>query len=57
MTMQQPYEVLLDIAKLCVGHALDAPDCLEFHRTRLLEIQGDLDAMYGAVVSNKGLVE
>lgn len=55
--MQTPYEVWLDIAKLCIGHALDSPDCMEFHRLRLMEMQQELDAMYGAVLSNKGLVE
>lgn len=53
--MQQPYEVLLDIAKLCVGHALDHPDCMELHRRRLTKIQQELDVMYGAVLINKGM--
>lgn len=57
LTMETPYEVLLDVAKLCLEKAADHPDCMTYHQRRLVEMQGELDAMYGAVVSNKGLVD
>ncbi len=54
--MQRSYEVMLDIAQLCVNEAAKHPDCMEFHRQRLEAMAGELDAMYGAVISNKGIV-
>lgn len=53
--MEPPYEVLLDIAKLCVEKAADAPDSMDLHKRRLYEIAAELDSMYGAVLINKGL--
>lgn len=55
--MTVPYEVLLDVAKLAVEKALEAPDRPSFHERYLTEMRDQLDAMYGAAVSNKAAAE
>lgn len=52
------YEVLLDIAKTIVESAAAHPEAESaLHRKRLNAIAEELDAMYGAVLTNKGLAE
>lgn len=51
--MQTPYAVLIDIAKMCVGYALDDEDCPELHRPKLVGIQGELDDLYTAAMASK----